>query len=340
MKSILLKQVFETERQFCNQAVSQAKHQSPLLEISDFQWFLTACLDPLMVHYDTVDFEEAKAVALSGFQHGLELTGLNWFKQPERKDLILNTWNTLFPNLLLLVSKHPGMIFSQTSNLYSHLLTFGDLYPKNWLTLMVQVSSTSILDSPKMYQSAGFAAAWLSGLAHLRDPALKEVHSLPSDIVMSLFKITEPNKVDDFLTRLNENRWISTYDSHPSRLLTSSYQPQIRVGQNSHLGGDFPEPPTVYASENQLLVKSGSLVWRLYADAFGATMILAHLEDLTNLPDMANHPDILAGFSSLTELEDLRAFSSVACLTDTLALTSEDSFSVIIMSLPYIEPEG
>ncbi len=190
------------------------------------------------------------------------------------------------------------------------------------------------LDSYESFKQAGFVCAWMAGLAHFRDAALNQLETMPTPIVRALFDLSDDIDLKCHLARLSNSRWIGKSPATESGA-SSSYRVERRIGSCDLLGGEFPLPPQALNYRGQLLIKSGELAWQLHADAFGSTLIpfdiRDHQEDVSAaVVDL----QALSTFNSLAGLNDVSGFSSVACLTDTVVLTSNETFAVIILSTP------
>lgn len=330
MKSSSLQLFFKTERDNCNQMVASARHQSQLVDIDDFNWFLSHCLDPLMINFDGQSNQVSFPIAYAGFKHGLELTSLNWLKNDYKKEVVLNTWNELYNKAPKLVQGTPSKVFSETSNLISHLVSFGGEKPQNWLRLMSKISDD--LDSNEALKGAGVVCAWMSGLAQFRELALQQLDSLSPRTVRILFNLTDTHNLAFHLENLRSDRWGKANNSL-SQSNPPPYTMEKRIGQCDLLGGEFPTPPKALVSAGQLFIKSGELAWQLYADLFGATLIPI---DMPEFRDVAGGPQQAVEFSTFQNvlgLNDLKDASSIASLKDTVVLTSNETFSVIIMSI-------
>lgn len=329
MKSSSLELFFKTERDNCNQMVASIRHQSPLVDIDDFNWFLSNCLDPLMVNFDGLSNQISFPVAHAGFKHGLELASLNWLKNDFKREVVLNTWSGFYNKTLELVQGAPSQVFSETSNLLSHLISFGSEKARKWLSLMSKISKE--LDSHEALKGAGVVCAWMTGLAHFRELALLQFDSLSPRTVRILFGLTDTHDLTFHLEKLRADRWAKISSSLPQSN-PPAYSMEMRIGQCHLLGGEFPSPPEALVSGEQLFIKSGTLAWQLYADIFGATLIPYDRAELKEIAAKSNQGLEFSAYREVIGLNDLRETSSIAMLSDTVVLTSSETFSVIILS--------
>jgi len=310
--------------------VASVRHQSQLVDIDDFNWFLSNCLDPLMVNFDGQSNQISFPIAHAGFKHGLELASLNWLKNDYKKEIVLNTWSKFYNKALKLVQDTPNKVFSETSNLLSHIVGFGNEKPQNWLRLMSNILDE--LDSHETLKGAGVVCAWMSGLAHFRELALQQLDSLSPRTVRILFGLTDTHNLAFHLENLRADRW-GKVSSSLSQSNPPLYTMEKRIGQCHLLGGEFPTPPETLVSDGQLFIKSGELTWQLYADTFGATLIPFDMPELKELAGAPYQATEFSTFKNVLGLNDLNDASSIASLKDTVALTSSETFSVIILSI-------
>lgn len=327
MKSAALKAYFQAERDTCNQMVASVRHQYPNLNLDDFKWFLTHCLDPLIVTLDGQSNQITFHVAHAGFQYGLELASLNWLKSESKKALLFKAWNDLYPRVDSLLSLSPGELFAGTSNSLNNILAFGEEKPNSWLDLMIK--SCDEISSIEQFKITGVVSAWLAGLAQYREIALQKINELPDGVTRKLFKLSDSHDLNFHFDQLKASRWFE-----PQQIKASTSGTEIRekyrIGKCSFVGGDFPLPPKIFVEDEQMYVFSDTHIWKLYADSFGATLIPSdnlQPEELKQIEQqISNNPKL----TSLGRFSDLTDINSVAQLDDTLVFTSPETFSVII----------
>lgn len=329
MKSSALSTYFQAERENCNQMVASIRHQYPHLKLDDFNWFLSHCLDPVMSNLDGQSNAVTFPVAHAAFQFGLELTCLNGCKSADKKDRSQSIWRQFFPAFETLLLTHPSEVFAVTYNALNNIASFGEEKPQAWLALMTTIADD--LTTIEHFKSMGIVAAWLVGLAHFRTVALIKLTEATESLIKTLFNLSGHQDVAGFLKQLKEQRWFG--DQRLSAETNS--QPiaeQYRLGACRLVGGEFPLPPTVFVEDNQVYVESGSLFWRLYADRFGSTLIPCDSQLVEELMATEKSRSDCQLAISQDYFSDLSGIHSIAQLDDTVVLTSEDTFSVIIAS--------
>jgi len=327
MKSVALKAYFQAERDACNQMVASVRHQYPNLNLDDLNWFLTDCLDPVVLTLDGQSNQITFHIAHVGFKYGLELASFNWLKSETKKALLFKVWNDLYPRVDSVLKESPSELFAGTSNSLNNILAFGEDKPNAWLDLMIK--SCDEINSIEQFKIIGVVSAWLVGLAQYRDIALQKINELPDVVTRKLFKLSDSHDLNYHFDQLKANRWFE-----PQQIKTNTTSTEIsekyRIGKCSFVGGDFPLPPKIFVEGDQLYVLSGTHIWRLYADSFGATLIPSDNlkpEDLKQIDQqISNTPKLL----SLGCFSDLTDINSVAQLDDTLVFTSLETFTVII----------
>jgi len=327
MKSDALKQFFDAERETCNQMVSSVHHQYPQLDTDSFNEFLKECLDPIMEKFDGDSNQISFPVAYAGFKHGLQLATLNWLSDESKRNIVKCTWTEYYPCILPIVSAAPEKTFTKTSNILHQLSGVNLRFPLHWLNTMSSIASDC--EDVQILDKAGAVCAWMAGLAHYREAALTQLKTLPAALHKKLFSLNDVTDVEIHYAELTRNRWASNasiYSTEPDNL----YKHQRRIGQSELLGGDFPSVPEVVTNGQQLFVKTGSTTWLLHADSFGTTL-LPH--DEPDDRDLSVTPNLLP-IKELDELKDIHNISSVAHLDDTIAITSPETYSVILISCP------
>lgn len=330
MKSTALKHFFKVERESCNQLVKSIHHQNPQLDTALFNEFLVECLDPLMEKFDDVNNQTSFAIAMAGFQHGLLLAALNWLTDTEKKSIVYQQWRGYFYELLPVIEHNPARVFSKTSNLLHHLYSIDSSSPKRWLNRMTPVASQC--ENIEQLEQLGVVVTWMVGMAHYRTAALKQLQDLPKSMYRQLFSLNNTADISEHLTALTLNRWqpVKLNAAEDAEEQTRFHR---RVGQSELLGGDFPTVPTVFSKNQQLFVKSANKTWLLFADFFGTSLLVCDDNDL-GTPTASAEKTQQNKLNEMTELKDLESISTVAYLDDTIALTSPETFSVVIVSNP------
>jgi hypothetical protein len=334
MKSAALQQFFQVERDYCNQMVASIRHQSPALNTDDLDWFISNCLDPLIADLDKDSHQVSFPVAQAGFSHALELAALNWLKAGRKQEILLTLWSGFYVEISPLLRQNSVDVFADISNLLNHLFSSCADFPIRWLKLMISVSRA--LTSVTLLQQTGLVCAWMSGLAHYRKAALQQLTSLPEEIVRELFNLPGNRSVNQHVAMLESNRWLAAHDNE-----TVLDQLQTRVGSCTLLDGDFPAPPRVFAFDDQFFVQSGDLAWQLHVDVFGSSLLPCDATDIESYISADNCEQTLAELNEVSGLDDINTLSSVARLPDTMAMTSEQTFAIMIQSIaeaPQVKP--
>jgi hypothetical protein len=135
---------------------------------------------------------------------------------------------------------------------------------------------------------------------------------------------------------LESNRWLAAHDNE-----TVLDQLQTRIGSCTLLDGDFPAPPRVFAFDDQFFVQSGDLAWQLHVDVFGSSLLPCDATDIESYISADNCEQTLAELNEVSGLDDINTLSSVARLPDTMAMTSEQTFAIMIQSIaeaPQVKP--
>lgn len=331
MKSVALKQFFDVERETCNQMVNSVHHQYLNLEIDSFTTFIKNCLDPVMVYFDGESNQLSFPVAHAGFKHGLQLVALNWMSEESKRNIINTTWTEYYLKLLPLLGTAPNALFTKTANILHQLYSINQQFPLHWLKAMSVVAA----DCKNMLQleQAGVVCAWTTGMAHYREAALKQLKVLPDTLYRKLFDLCNSVNITTHHNELVRNRWAC---GNPEKGASADTQRRHhrRVGQAEILGGDFTTTPIVINSDEKLIIKAGAAAWQLDADFYGSTLLPYDAKAIENTQH--NNVETLNALpeNDIDELTDIHHISSVAYFSDTIAITSPDTFAIILLSNP------
>jgi hypothetical protein len=279
-----------------------------------------------MTELDKDSHQVSFPIAQAGFSHALELATLSWLKSDKKQKILQMLWAGFYVDIKPLLQQNPAEVFSDIGNLLNNLFSSDADFPVRWVKLMTSVSPSLI--SFTLLQQTGLVCAWMSGLAHYRESALQQLESLPEALVRELFKLSTGHNIKQHIAAIEFNRWLATDDNQASHL-----QLQSRVGSCSLLDGNFPVPPQVFAFDDQFFVRSGNLAWRLYVDLFGSSLIPCDAVDLENTLLTSKQKQTRLDLNHVPELDDIDSLSSVARLPDTMAMTSAQTFAIMILSI-------
>lgn len=326
MISSAFKSFLQVEREHCNQLFATMRRQHPQMDSESFQQFLVQQLDPVVALLD----QSGKTVApfaMAGYQHGLELAAKSCLGKSEFYSQVSDLWRNIIPQSLPFISTNPDYWLSILANLLYRLNTQDVSVSKKWLELMGR--SVQTCHSEEELKKTGLILAWISGLACYRQAALDALAEISDELFSSITQVESKNRLA-VETSLRANRWLDF-----SLQSSTKFSKQKRFGSPWLLDGEFTQPPRVEAFNNQFYVSSADRIWILFFDAFGE--MLVPVQDI-NLPTTNKDHDLISKIQADLKtarpsgLSDLASFSSCAELNDSFALTSRDSFAVILLN--------
>lgn len=167
---------------------------------------------------------------------------------------------------------------------------------------------------------AGRVCAWMSGLAHLREHALKALDRLCKEGVTAIFYSPRDTTIDR--ARFETDPW---YDPRDAWSMAQADEPvfRYRTGGFQGQGGPFLRPPVSASLDGRCVVTDGESVLRVFADAFGVSFINDTTLSVDDVQRMADRPaNNLPKLGRNLALSDIR---SRTVLGHTLFLTRDSS---------------
>nr|CEL17724.1 hypothetical protein [Kibdelosporangium sp. MJ126-NF4]CTQ91052.1 hypothetical protein [Kibdelosporangium sp. MJ126-NF4] len=203
------------------------------------------------------------------------------------------------------------------ANAVHHLESEPDASAVDWVTKMRYLGER--LETVESLLDLGAVAAWVCGLAHLRDAALDVADRLDPLVLRAL---TVGSDADE----LRSHPW----GSRNARGLRTVR----RVGRFRGFGGTFTRPPTVFLSQGRLHATDGEQTWRVHADRFGGALRRApnarpqHQQPTLTLSDNG----VVTSNGKSVTLPELAGASSWASWSNTLAVTTPWTHSIIFVA--------
>ena len=307
----------QTERKQCNQLFLQRQHQDSQLDGESFLQFLREQVDPVVAHLEDLEYNTA-GFAMAAYQHGLDLAGKHWLGQSPFYPFIAELWKKLIPKMARLLHTNPYYDLSLLGNLLFRLKAHDEKACANWLSLISR--SAPFCHSSEEFQLAGLIHAWQSGLAAYRSAALDALQKIPDGLFTV---ITGESEREDFLQTISSSRWIDFSLERPEK-----YSIQRRFGNSIVMDGTFSELPKLHLLNDQMYVTAGNQSWLVFADIFGQ-MLVSHTLTESKQPQ----DDLIKRFVAISnKLPDISNISSYVETSDTLALTSTDSFAIVLLN--------
>lgn len=328
MISPVFKSFLQTERNQCNQLFASFRHQHPHIDADSFQQFLIQQLDPVVALLDEAG-QSVGNFAMAGYQHGLDLAVKRWLGKSELADQVNQLWRDVIPQAIHWISPNPQYWLSILANVLYRLHAHDTGAANRWIKLMKQ--SAKQCQSAEEFKKLGLIAAWFAGLACYRQSALIALAEISDELFIAVSQADCKNRTR-IQQALNNNRWLDFSITQPQTLSL-----QKRFGNSIMLDGEFTEPPKVLNYNNQIYVTSANQFWMLFFDVFGEMLIptqelpsAIHYQQDTR--DLNEQLKLYISLGLKTKLPDLASLASCAELEDSLALTSKDSFAVILLN--------
>ncbi len=332
MISPVFKSFLQTERNQCNQLFASLRHQHPQIDAENFQLFLIRQLDPVVALLDQSG-QSVGNFAMAGYQHGLDLAAKRWLGKGELADHVNQLWRDVIPQAIHWVSSNPQYWLNILANVLHRLHAHDSDSASRWINLMKQ--SAKECQSAEEFKKLGLITAWLAGLACYRQTALNALTEISDKLFSSISQIDFKNRTQ-IQQSLIDNRWLDFSTAMPDKQ-PKTLSLQKRFGNSTILNGEFAEPPKVWAHNNQLYITSANQLWLLFFDSFGEMLIptqelpsAIHYQHDTR--DLNEQLKLYFSMGLKTKLPDLASLASCTELDDSLALTSKDSFAVILFN--------
>lgn len=327
MISAAVAHILRQHREACNRGFAEARHRFPHLDAQAFTRFLQddarALLEVIEQHHP----DQLEPLVLAIYHHGLQLAGLRWCGVDSQFALLQDVWRYTFPHWHHLLVQAPTRSLIAITHALRQLQDHPGADPLGWLQHMSTLAT--LYNDVELWLQAGQVQAWWCGLAHYRESALQQADRLPEIPLLIALDAAHLQKWPVVRAQLVANHWWTP--THPPAPMTE----QRRVGGLAGMGGVFTALPLVFAQGDALLVQSGGQWFELYADARGAA--LQRIAQVNPTPPLAPRD---AGFvrnrlqvdGHARTISDINTITSVACTRDTVAVTSADSFQVIVFA--------
>ncbi len=358
----------------CNRQFHDARLRFPHLDAAQFGAFLECCADELVNRIEQHKPQAARQVAMAAYQHGLQLTGLNWLNGLSRPEspltptsepsspapqnptrigipLLATTWQRYLPDFICAHTDYASDIMVMVAHALHQFSLHEHSQPLLWLQRMHDILPDCA--SFAVWKQAGMVLAWQTGLAHYRTSALAMANALPEPLALRITGAVTTQRWPWVAEQFKRNPWWTPALSN-RQIQESPVQERWRVGAFAEFGGAFTEPPKVGLHAHDTLdsndtwyIKSGIDHWQLHANAYGATLHRLGTEESNGIVFKApastttsisgNH---IIYDNALHTLDDVQSITSWTCNQHTLAACSADTFAVIILSLAPPQGDG
>lgn len=252
-----------------NYRVREAQRRFPAFRTDAFLWFLKEGVDAVAVAVGQADRTRMPAAVLAAYDVALELTGHLLVGPAVRSQALTEGWRSLSPCLAHLIAAQPAQVLEMLSNAIIHLEGIDGARIGQWTRELAALAP--YLESVAQLRIAGQVLAWRAGAAHFRAGAIAAAAALPEALALRAFGADGWCSWQACRDDVEHDLWWGSGDPHAMR--------ERRVGSFTGFGGQFAMPPEVRATGEAFFVKSGDRHYLLLADAFGAVLQSASVEE-------------------------------------------------------------
>ena len=320
--SAIFRDALLARRERFNALFAEARHYQPQLDGAAFGCVLIDSVAPL-VEAAAAAGADAGEVSDGLYTVALELYG-HGMLGPERNDPWVTAGWTAMTGLAGPLGRAPRRVAAAVSNALRNLGQTSGARPAEWIAGLR--ACAEIMDEPETLLRAGQALAWRCGMAHYRPDALAILAALPAELAARVLGLRDPVRVPEALGRMAVDPWHDPgQPAHPARLTRVA-----RVGGFRGFGGVFLAPPAVTLLDGELHARDGNSeggIWRVCADAFGATFHRTVIDKWTEAGTRGSPFKLVKGRvskvgASEADFPDLAVVTSVAANATTLAATT------------------
>lgn len=319
-------------RERFNSAFAAARFARPRLDGPAFLAVLREIVAPAVEAAAAARPERAPVIVEALYDLALELFRQDLLGPRARSAAIPLTWTDLLPRLGPFVAIDPARTTSTLSNAAYNLEQTSGVGVAEWMARMLQVAACTPDGDLDALLRAGQAAAWRSGMAHYRTGALAICAELSEPLVRAALGVQAGSSVVEALAGLRANRWHA-----PGAARSTEPRWMGEVGGFRGLGGPFLTLPRLSVDDQGLVVTEGERVWRLSADAFGATLMplrAAPTQTSAEPRSWSLKPDgTLQIARQRTHLPALAQPLSSARFEDTLAVVTARSYRIKLVAI-------
>lgn len=252
-------------RTLLNQAVADARHRWPSLDMAAFSSFVTHTLDPLCQAVHRHDPAATMGACEAAFGIGLELVAQGHAGPKARLPWVDQAWRSLAPAVAPLLAGEPRETLGTISNAVIRLGSTPGVRTPQWIDAMA--AHAGACGTLLALRDLGALCAWQAGMVQLRTPTLASLHALPAPLVAAVLG-ADAGDPAGLRARLQQDRW---WNPQHGGVDPAGH----RVGGFTGLDGPFAEPPQVRAVADGFVVLSAGQHFLLLADAFGAVLLPA-----------------------------------------------------------------
>lgn len=316
-----------------NARFAQARLRYPDLDAQAFVRLLEGPIDALATASAAAVPQRAESIVAAAYDAALTLVGRKVVGAGDLGAAVEAAWTKVLPALVAHLAESPERVVRLVTHAVYNLATTPEARPAQWTDAMARLGPLAV--DVAMLERLGQVLAWRAGLAHLRAPAIALADALPPSLAASAVQADDGFAWPHARARLLADPW-DRLDGAPSRGLREV----ARVGAFRGFGGWFVMPPEVGVAGEHFVVRSGDDAWVLTADAFGATWhrasdaeVRASRDPHATRDEVSIRRNIVHQAGSELRLADLERIGGYAATATTLAVTSPDTYAVVLIAL-------
>lgn len=250
-----------------NERMRAARQRHPALAQDVFLSFLDSHVGPLA---DAVAPQQVDAVVGVCYDAALELVGRALVGPAAASSALGDAWREVLPRFASLLGEHPADVVGLVSNAALNLAAIPGARGAQWRAEMV--AAAPLIGDLAQLRVAGQVGAWRAGAAHYRRGALQACAALPDALALALLHAPAGTRLD----ALAPDPWWQGLDAYGQR--------ERDIGAFTGFGGQFATPPEVRSADDGFLVRAGERAFFLVADAYGAVLRPATLDEFALAP--------------------------------------------------------
>lgn len=327
MISARFAEALQSRRSEFNQRFRLAAQRHPHLDGDEVLQFIAECVDPIVQAVDVRNSDAVDDVVITAYDCALQLVGQRLTARQGRYAVIAEVWREVLPAAATVLATDSRHLIPALTNAVHQLATIDTTAAARWKQRMMHVAAE--VTSAEELLLIGQVLAWQCGLAHYRDGALAALESLDERLACLALEVT-PAKRQKILQRLLADRWFVPANSNREALRIAR-----TFGSFRGFGGGFLQPPLIRGTPGGWIVQSAADYWFLVADAFGATLHRASVEEWNAASDQGHHVGTrVVHAGQQLDLPGAGPITSSSLSEHAIACTFAHSHQIVLVALP------
>lgn len=268
--SAAFSRALSANRKAFNGQVGAVRLRAPGLDMGQFTAFLTEYGDPLIIALARQNPDCVPRCASEIFTMALDLAAHGALGTDSRGLAVRRAWGDIAPAMLGLLESTCTQTLGLVTNSAIKLCALDGVRVDTWVDNMSDLLPKAT--DNKTLRALVTMCAWRAGASHFRQNALAAGDFLPPDLACAAVG-SHGDNWQGLVSRYKANDWWQ-----PESGLRQSEKGYL-FGRFSGYGGRFNRPPSVRACAQGFFVMSGEAAFLMIADAYGATLHGASVEE-------------------------------------------------------------